>query len=197
MKKLAGALIVAFITLAAMIPVAFAQTGMACDAAGVAKYEFAPTDTVYVIGNGFSTTSDHVWVSAVTDQVWNPDQTVPADISDDGLNDLVPDGAGNIPVTQIWGPPLPIGDYDVVFDGGDLGYPPDGIYLDDIAMFDADFIDDVDPAGFIVRDPGSEPGENPATGGPIVGGEVMLVNKAALLTQQLALPVRLMMSLIL
>ena len=199
MNKLIGALIIATIALAATIPVAFAQTGMACDAAGVAKYEFAPTDTVYAVGSGFSLW-DGTDIIVTDDLTWTAGDPIPADISNDGINTVPGDGSGNIPVTAIWAPPLDIGDFDVVFDGGDAGYFPDGIYNDPFAMADADFVDDVSPAGFIVRDPGGggEPSEGEATGGgPIVGGEVMLVNKVQLINQIIALPVRLMMGFIL
>jgi hypothetical protein len=72
----------------------------------------------------------------------------------------------------------------MAFDSGTPAGGPNGIYDPVI-----DDVDDPNHPGFIVRIPGGS--------GPTVGGEVMFVNKSVLLTQQLLLPVRLMMGLIL
>ena len=161
--------------------------GKSVDSGGTEKYVYSPGDTVYVTGMGFSTIDD-VDIYIVADRAWTPGDPIPPDITDDGVNTVPANGTGNIPPTQVWAPPLPVGEYDIVFDGGDMGYPPDGVYDDPMAMADRDFVDHPNHPGFIVV-------EQAYGGGPTVGGQLMLINKAALVAQWIELPIRLMLGL--
>ncbi len=193
MKKLIGALIAVSILLTVMVPPALAQPGnqigISCDAAGVEKYEFAPGDTVYAVGTGFIGSSEMSMVNiiVVNDQTWSDPNPIPADITGGPEMALAQMATGgNFPVTAIWVPPLPVGDYDIAFDSESMVAAPDGTY-----QSASDYVDQVNSIGFIVRGPGNSTGQT--VGGTTVGGQVMLINMFELLTQYLSLPMRLMM----
>ncbi len=149
--------------------------GESSDDAGDSKYVYLPGDTVYATGSGFLPVTS-VAITVVADDTWTNGMTIPADITDDGMNTVITDASGNIPLTQIWESPLPIGDYDVVFNTG----------RDMIYNTLADAVHDSNHPGFIVRAPNGE--------GPTVGGKVILMNKFELLMQYFTLPMQLMMA---
>ncbi len=166
--------------------------GKSVDSGGTEKHVYAPGDTVYVTGMGFSTTNN-VDIYVVADLAWTPGDTIPPDITDDGVNTVPADGTGNIPLTQIWAPPLPVGEYDIVFDGGNYGYPPDGIYDNPVAMADADFVDDPNHPGFVVVAE-QEYGDGTTGSGLTVGGQVIMIDKFQLIRLLISWPLKIMFS---
>lgn len=167
--------------------------GDSSDAGGGKKDSYTPDETVYAIGSGF-TPQIGVNIYVVPDRAWTDGDPIGVDISNDGMNAVNAGTTGDIGPIPIWDPSLVVGEYDIVFDSqSPTGAPPNGQY--DLLW---DYVDDVSPAGFIVIDPGGEPGDGePAHGGPTVGGEVMFVNKVQLVSQLMNLPIRLMMGLVL
>ncbi len=152
-------------------------SGESSDDAAVIKDEYLPDDIVYVTGSGFTPLAN-VQITVVADLAWTDGMTIPADITDEGINQVMVTLGGTIPLTQIWAPPLPAGEYDIVFN---VVRQTDTTY--DIGPDD---VDDPNHPGFIVRVPVGD-------SGPTVGGQVMLANKFELLTQYLNLPMRLIM----
>ncbi len=150
-------------------------SGESRDDVAVIKDVYSPGDIVYANGFGFTPLAN-VEITVVADRAWTDGMTIPADITG-FVEQLQVDATGNIPLTQIWAPPLPVGEYDIVFN---IVRQTDTTY--DIAFDD---VDDPNHPGFVVRVPGSS--------GPTVGGQVMLANKFELLTQYLSLPMRLVM----
>jgi len=147
-------------------------TGSSSDSVGGGQDEFAPDETVYAFGNWFNPGSP-VDVYITPDRAWSDGDPV----SGTPAATVIANGSGSF-IVQVWAPPLEIGEYDLVFDADQ-----DRIY-DQVS----DSVDDPNHPGFIVAWPF-------AGGGPTVGGQVMLVNKSALIMHWVRVPVYFMLGL--
>jgi len=139
-------------------------TGDSTDPVGVGKDTYTTGETVYASGSGFPPNTN-VDIYIVGDLAWSDGDPIPADVSG-GKETVTTDGAGNLAPTNVWAPPLTVGQYDMVFDA------------DQNVKYDAatDVVDDPNHPGFVVQTP-PEP----------VGGIVVPVNKLGLLAPWLAL----------
>ena len=141
--------------------------GGSSDQVGVGKDVYNVLEIVYAMGSGFPGSS-FVDVYIVLDDAWTNGDTIPPDVSSDGVNMNVPtDGAGNLAPVNIWDPPLTPGEYDIVFDENvDPGVydPPQ------------DVVDDPNHPGFSVIGPVGgivepvDPSEPGATSGESLDG---------------------------
>jgi hypothetical protein len=94
---------------------------------------------------------------------------IPSDVSSDGKNTVLTNGAGNLGPTSLWQPPLTPGEYDIVADVNGNGFYNAGI----------DYVDNPNHPGFTVS---SGSGGGYSGGGSAVGGIVFPVNKFMLLS---------------
>ena len=145
----------------------------ATDSTGRIRDGFLSRESVYATGSGFKKNTP-VDIYVVTDRAWTDGNqprygdSIPPDISSDGINTVNTDESGNIGPVLIWPSPLTVGSYDVVFD-----VAPDGLYSY------GDGVDHPNHPGFSVSrlDPGSS----------TVGGFYAPVNSFAVLLPYLAL----------
>ncbi len=155
----------------------FGLNGESSDSGGTGKVLYMTNESVYAIGSGFAPTFP-VDVIVVPGRVWNDGDQIPPDITDSGTTTVIPDASGNILPAAVWAPPLMVGTYNIVFD-----INQDGQYI-----YPSGWEGPPEPIGFFeVREPSQY------SGGPTVGGQVMLPNKFELITQYLSLPMRLIM----
>lgn len=114
-------------------------SGEATGQLGAGKDSYSPSETVYVTGSGFAANSTvHVYI--VEDFAWSDGDTIPADLTGDGMDIVPTDAAGNIVPTAVWLSPLTVGEYDMVFDAD-----RNGVYNSA-----TDFVDNPNHPGFEV-----------------------------------------------
>jgi len=139
-------------------------TGQSCNIAGNSKDDFFMADNVYATGSGF-TPNSQVNMHVVPIRNWEQGDTIPADVSSDGMNTLTTNHNGDLLPTAIWPASLTPGGYDIVFDANQNGiYEPNYDVVDSSRLC---------YAGFRVS--------------PAVGGEAYPVNKAGLMLPWIAL----------
>ncbi len=138
------------------------------------KDEYTPDETVYATGSGF-TPNTSVDIYITKNLTWSNGMAIPGSPA----KTVMASGTGSF-FDQVWTPPLEVGEYDMAFDANQ-----NGIY-DDAIGGRIDVVDDPNHPGFVVYRPGG--------GGPTVGGQVMMTDKTALVSQWIALPLRLMLN---
>ena len=107
-----------------------------CDSTASKKDSFATSDSLYVQGSGFSTSAT-IPFYVVPDVVsWTNVAPIPGRVEGTATT-IQTDAQGNLPVTQVWGPPLKEGRYDLVLDVNGNGQYDQGV----------DVLDDYDVAG--------------------------------------------------
>ena len=95
-------------------------TAGSSDPVGVGKDTYRTDEIVYATGGGFPPNTN-VDVYIVGDLAWNDGDPIPADVSSDGMNTALTDGAGDLGPANVWSPPLTPGEYDMVFDANQNG----------------------------------------------------------------------------
>jgi hypothetical protein len=118
-----------------------------CDSAAMKKDSFGTSDVVYVEGTALPTSAT-IQVYVVPDvDIWVNYATFPSRVVGTATT-VKTDSQGNLPATQVWGPPLIDGQYDLVLDvNGNAKYDETVDVLDDYDVSGT--------AGFVVPEVGS------------------------------------------
>jgi len=95
------------------------------------REDFLTSENIYVTGSGFPP-GVPVNIHIVNDGAWTLGDSIPTDVSSDGVNSVITDISGNIGKTLVWPQPTVIGEYDIIFDvnpngqydAGDFVYNP-------------------------------------------------------------------------
>jgi len=119
-----------------------APTGESSDSVGVGQDTYTTGETVYATGIGF-VPNTNVDIYIVGDLAWSDGMAIPPDVSSDGMNTVLTDGAGDFGPVNVWPPPLTVGEFDMVFDANQNGT------YDTII----DAVDDPNHPGFTARVP--------------------------------------------
>ena len=133
---------------------------------GSNKDVYQTNEVVYVSGSCLPASSNvHFYI--VRNYSWTDGMAIPSDLSSDGMNTVLTNGAGNLGPTSLWQPPLTPGEYDIVADVNHNGRYDAGI----------DSVDNPNHPGFTV-----------VSGGAVaVGGFIVPVNKFALVAPWITL----------
>lgn len=132
---------------------------MSADNSGAFTNSFITTDEVYATGPIAGPANTPVCVWAVADKlIWQQGDPL-NDLSPDGANQVVLDGAGSLPLTSIWKPTLKVGDYDIV-----ITLVDNDVCGNTFSLFFP--VDDMIPPGFSVQ---AAPTPPPQPGGADAG----------------------------